>query len=287
MEKAQYEALGRAGGISTMPGSKQWALALKLKLQSVMQNNTAVTSQQLKAWRELLRQPIAYTQLLDENRKEFTTYDDLCRANPPYGLGCEPSDIDKMISQIEALEPPKRPEFVGDPLKDLGNPSSYFHKFAKLVESCGDDQLLNAGKIGEVLDYAHSTAQLWRKRWEHLGWLEQTKTGGRGFYHVTESGKKAIKGWLEQQPDNISNNDLWVVLPNHPKKAAEKLTRSFKTDELQEIYQFVGDFLMNNVTQHIPEKPPIHSNVTFMGNGNRNEINSHINNIVGDQPTHS
>lgn len=296
MEKAQYEALGKTGGISTTPGSKQWALALKLKLQSVMQNNTAVNSEQLKAWRELLRQPIAYTQLLDENRKEFTSYDDLCRAKPPYGLGCEPGDIEKMINQIEASEPPKPIDLTEDPLKDLGNPSNYFHKFTKLVESCGEDQLLNAGKIGEILDYAHSTAQLWRKRWEHLGWLEQTKTGGRGFYQITETGKKAIKSWVEQQPGRVSNDNLWVVLPYHPKKAAEKLVRSFKPEELQEIYQFLGDFLVNGAnipSPNPPEPTVINTNVTFMGNISRPEINeiTPINNVIShvisNEPTHN
>ena len=32
--KMDYETLGKTGGISTTPGTPQWALAIKLKLQS-------------------------------------------------------------------------------------------------------------------------------------------------------------------------------------------------------------------------------------------------------------
>lgn len=240
--KMDYEALGKTGGISTTPGTPQWALAIKLKLQSVLQNKVTVNAEQLKAWRELMKQPVAYHQLLDQQGRAFNSYAELCIAIPPYGLGCEPSVIDKLIQKLESNEN-KTTEISEDPLKDLGNPSNYFQKFSKLVEACPNNELLNATKIGEILDYAHSTAQLWRKRWEHLGWLEQSKSGGRGFYCITEEGRKAVKNWSEQQPDGGLNEQLWIVIPNHPKKAAEKLIKSFKSEDLREIHRLVGESL--------------------------------------------
>ncbi|MCL2926456.1 MAG: hypothetical protein MGF17_18095, partial [Trichodesmium sp. MAG_R04] len=238
--KMDYETLGKTGGISTTPGTPQWALAIKLKLQSVMKNSIVANTEQLKAWRELIKQPVAYRQLLDEQGQPFNSYEELCHAQPPYGLGCEPKEIEELISRLELTET-KKVDIPEDPLKDLGNPSNYFHKFSKVVEACPDNQILNASKIGEILDYAHSTAQLWRKRWEHLGWLEQSQSSGRGFYEITESGKTAVKNWLEQQPEGKLNKELWVVVAKNPKKAAEKLIKSFKTEDLRAIYKLIGE----------------------------------------------
>jgi len=240
--KMDYEALGRTGGIGATPGTPQWALAIKLKLQSVLQNKIAVNAEQLKAWRQLMRQPVAYNQLLDEYGRQFNNYEDLCRSRPPNGLGCEPVELDKLIEKLEFKET-KPVEIPEDPLKDLGNPSNYFQKFSRLVQECQDNEPLNATKIGQILDYAHSTAQLWRKRWEHLGWLEQSKNSGRGFYRITEEGKIAVKNWLEQQPHGALNEQLWIVIPQNSKKAAEKLAKSFKHEELKEIYQLIGEAL--------------------------------------------
>lgn len=248
--KMDYETLGKTGGISTTPGTPQWALAIKLKLQSVLQKNVVVNAEQLKAWRELMKQPAAYRQLLDEQGKPFNSYEELCLAKPPYGLGCQAVEVEKLIERLESTET-KTVDIPEDPLKDLGNPSNYFHKFAKLVEACSDNELLNASKIGQILDYAHSTAQLWRKRWEHLGWLEQSKnkSSGRGFYQITESGKNAVKKWLEQQPGGKLNEQLWVVVPHHPKKAAEKLIKSFKSEDLREIHNLIGESLSQELTE--------------------------------------
>jgi len=238
--KMDYETLGKTGGISATPGTPQWALAIKLKLQSVLKNSIVANAEQLKAWRELIKQPVAYQQLLDEQGKPFNSYEELCNAQPPYGLGSEPKEIEELISRLELTET-KKVDIPEDPLKDLGNPSNYFHKFSKVVEACPDNQILNASKIGEILDYAHSTAQLWRKRWEHLGWLEQSQTSGRGFYKITESGKTAVKNWQEQQPEGKLNKELWVVVAKNPKKAAEKLIKSFKTEDLRAIYKLIGE----------------------------------------------
>ena len=238
--KMDYETLGKTGGISTTPGTPQWALAIKLKLQCVLKKSIVANAEQLKAWFELMKQPAAYEQLLDEQGKLFNSYEELCRAQPPYGLGCEPKEIEQLISGLESTET-KKVDILEDPLKYLGNPSNYFHKFSKLVEACPDNQVLNASKIGEILDYAHSTAQLWRKRWENLGWLEQSKSSGRGFYQITESGKTAVKNWLEQQPKDKLNQQLWVVVAKHPQKAAEKLIKSFETEDLREIHKLIGE----------------------------------------------
>lgn len=252
--KMDYETLGKTGGISTTPGTPQWALAIKLKLQSVLKKDVVVNAEQLKAWRELMKQPVAYRQLLDEQGKPFNSYEELCRAQPPYGLGCESSEVEELIEKLESTET-KKVRILEDPLKDLGNPSNYFHKFSKLVEACPDNQPLNASKIGQILDYAHSTAQLWRKRWEHLGWLEQSKISGRGFYQITESGRIAVKNWLDQQPEGKLNEQLWIVVPNNPQKASEKLIKSFNSEELREIHKLIGESL----SQESQEKTGFHT----------------------------
>jgi len=245
--KMDYETLGKTGGISATPGTPQWALAIKLKLQSVQKKNIVANAEQLKAWRELMKQPAAYQKLLDEQGKPFNSYADLCRAQPPYGLGCETKEIEALISRLESTET-KKVEIPEEPLKDLGNPSNYFHKFSKLVEACPDNQALNASKIGEILNYAHSTAQLWRKRWEHLGWLEQSKSSGRGFYQITESGKIAVKNWLEQKPGGELSQELWIIVPKNTQKAAEKLINSFAAEELRKICKLIEESFGQELT---------------------------------------
>ena len=74
-----------------------------------------------------------------------------------------------------------------------------------------------------------------------MGWLEQSKSSGRGFYQITESGKTAVKNWLEQQPEGQLNKELWIVVAKNPKKAAEKLIKSFKTEDLREVYKLIGE----------------------------------------------
>ena len=46
---------------------------------------------------------------------------------------------------------------------------------------------------------------------------------------------------MEQQPEGQLNKELWIVVAKNPKKAAEKLIKSFKTEDLREVYKLIGE----------------------------------------------
>ena len=115
-------------------------------------------------------------QFSDEQGKPFNSYEELCNAQPPYGLGSEPKEIEELISRLELTET-KKVDIPEDPLKDLGNPSNYFHKFSKVVEACPDNQILNASKIGEILDFAVlcQKSAILKEKLQNLGKMKNSK----------------------------------------------------------------------------------------------------------------
>jgi hypothetical protein len=240
--KAHIETLGNAGDLNSPPGSRPWAIAVRLELQSVL-HDAAFNAQQLKAWHNLMKQYAGYKQLVDEHGRAFKSYEELCKAKPPFGLGCEPSDIDKIINELESAQI-KAFDEENSLLKEQGNPSKYLEKFSKLVQACPDEQPINAVKIAKVLPTALSNAHIWRQRWLNLGWIEPLSAKKRGYYQITEDGRKVVRQWLEKVPSATLNGRLWVTIPrHHSKKAAEQLIQSLDIDQLKELYSFIGKSL--------------------------------------------
>ncbi|MBD6614966.1 hypothetical protein FNW02_03635 [Komarekiella sp. 'clone 1'] len=240
--KAHIETLGNAGDLNALPGSRPWAIAVKLEMQAVI-HDAVFNAQQLKAWRDLMKEYDGYQQLVDEHGKPFKTYEELCKAQPPFGLGCEPLDIDKLISELE-LSDEKTFELEKLPLKQGGNPKGYLQRFSQVVQACPDNQPLNVEKIREVLQLARSKAHIWRKRWYDLGWIEALPSNKRGYYQITEEGRKVAKDWLEELPSATFRGGLWLNIPRHnSKKAAEQLIQALDSEQLQEIYSLISKSL--------------------------------------------
>ncbi|MBD2448569.1 hypothetical protein H6G76_15690 [Nostoc sp. FACHB-152] len=240
--KAHIETLGNAGDLTAPAGSRPWAIAVRLEMQAVL-HDAAFNAQQLKAWRDLIKQYDGYQQLVDEHGKPFNSYEELCKAQPPFGFGCEPSDIDKIIRELE-LANEKTFDIKTLPLQYGGNPKGYLQRFSQVVQAYPDNQPINVEKIREVLHLASSKAHIWRKRWHELGWIELISGKKRGYYQITEEGRKVVKEWLEKVPSPIIKGGLWLNIPRHnPKKAAEQLIKALDSEQLEELYSLIGQSL--------------------------------------------
>ncbi len=240
--KAHIKTLGNAGDLTALPGSRSWAIAVKLEMQAVL-HDAVFNAQQLKAWRDLMKEYDGYQQLVDEHGKPFKTYEELCKAQPPFGLGCEPSDIDKIIKELE-LADEKTFELQKLSLKQGRNLKGYLQRFSQVVQACPDNQPINVGKIREVLRLALSKADRWRKRWYDLGWIEALPSNKRGYYQITEEGRKVAKDWLEKAPSATLKSGLWLNIPPHnSKKAAEQLIQALDSEQLRELYSLIGKSL--------------------------------------------
>jgi hypothetical protein len=240
--KAHIKTLGNAGDLTATPGSLSWAIAVRLEMQAVL-HDAIFNAQQLKAWRDLMKEYHGYQQLVNEHGNSFKSYEELCKAQPPFGLGCESSDIDKIIKGLE-LADSKTFQLDNLPFKQGGNPKGYLQRFSQVVEACPDNQPINVEKIREVLSLAYSKAHLWRKRWHELGWIEVLPGKKRGYYQITEEGRKAVRDWLNKAPSATFKGGLWLNIPRHnSKKAAEQIIEAYDCEQLQELYSLIGNSL--------------------------------------------
>ncbi|MEH1843036.1 MAG: hypothetical protein V7L20_30965 [Nostoc sp.] len=240
--KAHIETLGNAGDLNALPGSRSWAIAVKLELQAVL-HDAMFNAQQLKAWRDLMKEYDGYQQLVDEHGKPFKTYEELCKAQPPFGLGCEASDIDKIIKELESSNT-KTFEIEDNHLNNWGSSSKYLEKFSKLIQDLPDEQPINAAYIAKVLQTVLSTGHNWRQRWLDLGWIERLSGQKRGYYQITEEGRKVARDWLERVPSATLKGGLWLNIPRHnSKKAAEELIQALDSEQLRELHSLISKSL--------------------------------------------
>lgn len=240
--KAHIKTLGNAGDLTALPGSRAWAIAVRLEMQAVL-HDAMFNAQQLKAWRDLMKEYDGYQQLVDEHGKPFKTYEELCKTQPPFGLGCEASDIDKIIKELE-LADEKTFDLEKLPLKQGGSPKEYLQRFSQVVQACPDNQPINAEKIREVLHLVIRNAHVWRQRWHELGWIEPLPGKKRGCYQITEEGRKVVKEWLKKAPSATLKGGLWLNIPRHnSKKAAEQLIQALDSEQLRELHSLISESL--------------------------------------------
>ncbi|MBO1349537.1 MAG: hypothetical protein EBE86_020120 [Hormoscilla sp. GUM202] len=254
--KGYIETLGNAGNFYAPSGTRPWAIAVRSELQSLW-HDAKFNAQQLKSWRDLMKQHAGYRQLVNKDGKAFSSYEEFCQAKPPFGLGCAPSDIDQIIQELElvdaktfevedtraAPDPPKPsagPDLTGEGPSREGS----LQRFSKLVQSCPENQPINAAKIGAHLKISIRTAHTWRKRWLDLGWIEPLPSKKRGYYQIAARGRKVVKDWLEKAQSATINGELWLSIPRHnPKKAGEQLIKSFDSEQLRELHKLIGESL--------------------------------------------
>lgn len=101
-----------------------------------------------------------------------------------------------------------------------------------------------SAKIKEVWRTCLSNAHIWRKCWLDLGWIEQLSGNKRGYYQITDLGRKLVKDWSEKVPSSSLNTPLYVKIPRHnSKRAGEALIKALDSEQLRELYSLIGESL--------------------------------------------
>ena len=235
--KVKTLTLGDPGDLAAPPGSQPWAIAVRLQIQSLLKDN-ASSVKHLRTWLEGIEEHSGYRQLKDENGKAFSSYAEFCKAKQPWGLGYPPEVINQILKELESIQE-KVVEVEEQQCRSWGNLQGCLERYYKLIQNCADNQPINVSMIKETLNIVRSKADIWRRRWLDLGWIESVPGKKRGIYQITDEGRKQVKEWLEQSP-SYNNQPLWLTIPrSNPKKAAEKLISSLEAEQLKEIHELI------------------------------------------------
>lgn len=90
--------LGDVGSIDAPPGSRDWAVAVRLDIQATL-NDVRGEAEHLDAMLGLLRQHEGWRKLTNGKRQLFASYEAFCLEPQPYGLGYRTEDIDRIIGE--------------------------------------------------------------------------------------------------------------------------------------------------------------------------------------------
>lgn len=96
--------LGEVGDINAEPGTRPWALAMRLKIHGELrEHETSV--EHARNLLQLMEQYRGYAQLENTNGKKFKDLAGFCIAKPPFGLGYSPDLIDRIQKEARAERP--------------------------------------------------------------------------------------------------------------------------------------------------------------------------------------
>ncbi len=85
--------LGNVGDRSAKPGSRDWALAVRLDIQANL-HQWSDDVKTVKAFIELMIRHEGWRTLEDRRGRVFSSFADFCKEREPYGLGHDPDLID-------------------------------------------------------------------------------------------------------------------------------------------------------------------------------------------------
>lgn len=227
------------GDLAAPPGSQPWAIAVRLQIQSLL-NDSASNVKQLRSWLSGIEEHSGYSQLTDENGEAFSSYAEFCQAKQPWGLGSSPEIIEQKLKDLE-LQNENIVEVEEEKSRSWGDIEQYLQRFSKVIQECDDNNSISVHQIAKILNIHIKNGYKWKKRWLDLGWIEPAPEEKRGIYTVSDEGKKQVQQWTEQMPSGGINEPLWLTVPrSNPKKVAEELIASLETEQLKEIYELIG-----------------------------------------------
>jgi hypothetical protein len=93
--------LDEVGNLNAPPGSRDWAVAVCLDIQSTL-NDVKGDAEHLDVMIALIREHKGYRQLKDRRGRPFATYEAFCIEKQPFGLGYRTDDIDRIIGERRA-----------------------------------------------------------------------------------------------------------------------------------------------------------------------------------------
>jgi hypothetical protein len=92
------ETIGEVGNLSAPPGSRDWAVAVRLKIQAGL-SSTLSDAASLSGWLRMMERHNGYKQLPDANGQTFPSYRAFCEAKQPWGLGYAPDAIERLLAE--------------------------------------------------------------------------------------------------------------------------------------------------------------------------------------------
>lgn len=90
------QVLGELGNIAATPGSRDWAVAVRMETQYQL-HRAESNAGGVRAWVQLFKEHSGYKALTSKHGKPFESFEEYCLAPEPYGLGCP-------LEVLEALE---------------------------------------------------------------------------------------------------------------------------------------------------------------------------------------
>jgi len=94
----RQSTLDELGDTSAPAGSKEWAIAVKRKLQAQWQELSDAENH-LKVYRDLMKEHQGWKVLVDRTGRAFRTFDSFCRHSKPEGLGIDPRELDAEVER--------------------------------------------------------------------------------------------------------------------------------------------------------------------------------------------
>lgn len=91
-----------AGDLHAEPGTRDWAVAVRLEIQSCL-HDRASNAEMLEMWLKGMREHGGWRTLKDQRGKPFASYAAFCKAPPPFGLGKGPTELADIIEDRRGL----------------------------------------------------------------------------------------------------------------------------------------------------------------------------------------
>jgi hypothetical protein len=97
------ETLGEAGDLTAEPGSREWAIAVRLEMISGIRDTKSDAASVL-SWRRLFEKHEGYSVLPDQYGQPFKSYRAFCEASPPWGLGYDPDVLAQVLEERKSAQ---------------------------------------------------------------------------------------------------------------------------------------------------------------------------------------
>lgn len=97
------ETLNERGNLAAEPGSRDWAIAMRLEILSLLADNES-SAKHLRMTVLDMQERHGYKHLFRENGKPFLTFEEFCVERQPFGLGYESRVIQHIIEEREDIQ---------------------------------------------------------------------------------------------------------------------------------------------------------------------------------------
>lgn len=146
--------VGDAGDLSAPPGSRPWAVAMKLHLLTTYQKRDDEENH-LRLMRDGFLKYQGWSVLVDADGQPFSSWDEFCRTPSPYGLGTTPEHLDDEVERRKLLTPHEAGKLGGRGKKGSSNTTGFNGErgrdyFLAKLEKDGERELLAKIHSGQM-----------------------------------------------------------------------------------------------------------------------------------------